>query len=184
MSYYRTQKCEAVQVNEALRAKPLHELPAWLLDTLIESLLTDPVLILGDWLVKVDGEKHIRRVTNKDFLQFFSSRDPSAVIGAKPMTAGVELIDRERDHQLAEYSAAHDAEHRRGELVEHAILLLRAHVANVHGTKNAEVSICAEDSWGLCSSNTTPVDRLAVAGSLVAAEIDRLRNKIVEATRP
>ncbi len=82
---------------------------------------------------------------------------------------GAYLIAAERDAQLMKYSAGHDAEHDDGELAYRAAELA------VGSTITLEVGGHTPDGWGLVSKHRGDrVRQLTIAGSLVAAEIDRL----------
>ena len=94
------------------------------------------------------------------------------------MKTGIELIAEERQEQIEKHNwtPEHDDGHRYGELVKVAAILA------VNGTDaivedNDDYST-GEDVWGLedkLSGDETAIHRLAVAGALIAAEIDRLQ---------
>lgn len=80
---------------------------------------------------------------------------------------GAKMIAEERSRQIDEWSAEHDDDHDRGELVDAAIALLRG-APPAFGP-----SWIGDLEWKLRQRK----DRkrtLAVAGAFVAAEIDRL----------
>jgi len=73
-------------------------------------------------------------------------------------TDGVAMIAAEREKQRAKWSDAHDDQHVRRELAINAAAIL----TEQSGT------------WGLGERHDSRLDRLVIAGALVAAEIDRM----------
>ncbi len=91
----------------------------------------------------------------------------------KKMKTGIELIAEKRArHPAKGWTAEHDDKHTHAEIAINAALLV------VRGT-DAEVTIHSEcPDWGLDALHEGDrIDQLAVAGSLIAAEIDRLQRK-------
>lgn len=84
------------------------------------------------------------------------------LIGRK---TGAQLIAEERaTHEAKGWTAEHDDMHTEGELA----------------TKAAEIIADCDDSWGLakkCGFEGGRVRQLVVAGSLIAAEIDRIQRQ-------
>lgn len=134
---------------------PRTELASFLLDALFDALPGVPVDVVaveaGALVELSDGSRWL-----------VDCRDP---IDPTP-TAGSQLIAAERERQT--YSAGHDDDHDTGELAYRAAELL------VAGTR-ASLSHPVEppDFWGLVEGHPSAVQRLIVAGALVAAEIDR-----------
>lgn len=88
-------------------------------------------------------------------------------------TSGTDLITEERRRQIERegWTPEHDDEHRNGEMA------ISAACYAVEGT-DAEVTVHGEDAWqwGSCHDKRKKHDklrRLAIAGALIAAEIDR-----------
>lgn len=83
------------------------------------------------------------------------------------MKSGIELIAEKRaKHESKGWTSKHDQLHRHGELALVAARLI------IIGT---DAKITCQDGipdWGL--DQRQDIDRLAIAGSLIAAEIDRL----------
>ena len=103
--------------------------------------------------------------------------------------SGLDLIIKERERQISDegWTPEHDAKHTRGDLA------IAAACYAVEGTKADVVSIMHDKSMGekFRLSDAWPWDmhwdkrgdheherRLVIAGALIAAEIDRLKNKI------
>jgi len=89
--------------------------------------------------------------------------------------SGVEMIAAERQRQVSRegYDEKNDDKHRHGELAIAAACYAvhQSHVRVVYGSK---------DGWPWDESTDkrakhSPIRRLAIAGALVAAEIDRLQ---------
>lgn len=83
---------------------------------------------------------------------------------------GAEAIKRERLRQVTEegWTPEHDdSEH------NHEELAVRAAELALAGT-SVELSLFAEDAWGLIEKHPNRIRRLEIAGALIAAEIDRL----------
>lgn len=89
------------------------------------------------------------------------------------MKTGIELIAIKRlGHSPKGYDINHDLEHKKGALAKVAAVLAVVHT---------DASVVDPDGW---ESNSNPlglennedvIDRLAIAGSLIAAEIDRIQ---------
>lgn len=79
---------------------------------------------------------------------------------------GIEIILKERDHQLKTYSVVSDAEYVRGELLLVATALIQCDAC--HWPRDWHISLFHR--W---MRNST-VDRLAIAGAFIAAEIDAI----------
>lgn len=95
-------------------------------------------------------------------------RAPTASFrGRRPRPSGLARIVSERQHQLARWSAEHDDRHVRGELVEAAQQLLTAVQDDLERTPAGVAD------WGLVERHPDPIERLAIAGALIAAELDR-----------
>jgi len=90
------------------------------------------------------------------------------------MMTGVKLIEQEREHNARKFTPAHDDAHTRGDLaVIAAILAVKGTDACVEDPLG-RVSFLGGDSWGLIHKHEGHrVKMLAVAGGLIAAEIDR-----------
>lgn len=89
----------------------------------------------------------------------------------EPDTSGVEMIAAERLRQQSiGYDSRHDSTHRGAELRIAAAQLL------VYKTdESLTTHAYEEDMWGLINHRCrTQLERLTIAGALVAAEIDRL----------
>lgn len=92
---------------------------------------------------------------------------------------GVWLIGQERVRQLTEegYNAAHDDAHTKGEIAVCAAMLA-AYDTECQVESRGEA---IRDTWMAelvhKYSRKTPVERLIVAGAMIAAEIDRLERK-------
>ena len=83
------------------------------------------------------------------------------------MKNGIELIAEKRaKHESKGWDAKHDKLHRHGELALVAARLI------VIGTDANIIHPDGIPDWGL--DKREDIDRLAIAGSLIAAEIDRL----------
>lgn len=87
----------------------------------------------------------------------------------KMLSQGSYDISAERLRQIADegYDAAHDDEHRGGEIAVVAANLALAHTSCV-------VRGAMPDPWGLKKKHCDTRRRLVIAGALIAAEIDRL----------
>ncbi|MCC7537875.1 MAG: hypothetical protein IT379_16745 [Deltaproteobacteria bacterium] len=81
--------------------------------------------------------------------------------------SGLALIVDERQQQLRRWSPAHDDRHVDGELVEVAQQLLTAVQDDLERTPAGVAD------WGLVERHPDPIERLAIAGAMIAAEIDR-----------
>jgi hypothetical protein len=79
---------------------------------------------------------------------------------------GIDLITRERKKQIAKgYNSKHDEEHDDGSLVTAACTI----------ALNNPISTNAPGwAWQLINKHPNKLDRLAIAGALIAAEIDRV----------
>lgn len=89
------------------------------------------------------------------------------------MKTGIELITEERKEQLEKHgwTLAHDREHKFGELAKTAAALAIQHT-DAEIFESGEI---LEDYWDLVKTlKNKPIKALIVAGSLIAAEIDRL----------
>lgn len=93
---------------------------------------------------------------------------------------GIELITEKRNnHSKKGWDRQHDAEHDNGELAVVASTLAVKHTQAFvdEDAPNDKMVLTGflsnENPWGL-ENNPDIIDRLAVAGSLIAAEIDRL----------
>ena len=93
---------------------------------------------------------------------------------------GVNLIAKERDHQLRLfYLSAHDDQHIYSELAVAAAELAVLHV------KSEDLTLWKADAWGLVKKHGhDPVKALTIAGALIAAEIDRLLRLRVNTEQP
>jgi len=88
----------------------------------------------------------------------------------KVRRTGVGAIERERTKQLCEWSSEHDDDHVHGELVHNAVRLLH------HNYPKRDGSVV--EDWGLVEKfGRYEMKSLAVAGALLAAEIDRLQRE-------
>lgn len=97
------------------------------------------------------------------------------------MKKGIELIADERARQISSegWTAAHDAEHSRGEINQAAQCYCAAAELQING-----VGDCVGDTPGgwpwdyeWWKPSDDPVRNLVKAGALIAAEIDRIQNK-------
>jgi len=88
---------------------------------------------------------------------------------------GAQLIEHERRHNASKYSAKHDDAHKRGDLaIEAACLAAQGTDAAVINAFNLGETSRWYD-WGLGKKHGHDrVKMLAMAGGLLAAEIDRL----------
>lgn len=84
------------------------------------------------------------------------------------LRSGIRRIAGERCEQIAKWGTNHDDQHVRGELVEAAQQLLTAVQDGVERTPSGTAD------WGLVERHQDPIERLTIAGALIAAEIDRL----------
>ncbi len=85
---------------------------------------------------------------------------------------GIELIVQERDEQLNKHSRTieDDVLHNsRGELLQAAIGIARGDID--------QIPISWHNGWCDKVLLKTEIERLVIAGALIAAEIDRLNNK-------
>jgi hypothetical protein len=120
-------------------------------------------------------ERHYRpKITA---LKDLAARIRDAIHSSALPTDGAALIARERQRQIdAEgWTPAHDDEHSHGEMA----ITAACYAAN--GT-DAEVLVHGEDAWpwGSCDDKRkqhSRVRQLAIAGALIAAEIDRLQRQ-------
>lgn len=87
--------------------------------------------------------------------------------GRRARLGGLALIIGERQQQLERWSAEHDDRHVRGDLVEAAQQLL------TEVQDDLERTPAGVADWGLVERHPDPIERLALAGALIAAEIDR-----------
>ena len=97
----------------------------------------------------------------------FHIKDPEYLVQERDDSdTGVEAItcERERHVESKDYTLAHDAKHTKGELVKAALHYLNAR---------------SPAPWPIRLSKN-PLENLAKAGALVAAEIDRLKIKPVK----
>lgn len=87
------------------------------------------------------------------------------------MKNGVELISDERADQLRKgWWPGHDDGHQNGELAQVAAIVA------AHGT-DLQIDGQGED-WGIIGKHPNDrIHQLAIAGALIAAEIDRLRRR-------
>jgi hypothetical protein len=93
------------------------------------------------------------------------------------MKTGIELISEKRaNHEAKGYSLEHDLQHCHGELAKVAAVLAVLHTdAKVTDPDGWDSD---SDVWGLPGElKSDPIECLAVAGSLIAGEIDRLQAK-------
>lgn len=79
---------------------------------------------------------------------------------------GVGMIALERNRQLAMYGPTRDSRYKNDELAKVAARLL------LIDTDEASPDLPGED-WGIEAKHPDRVERLIIAGALVAAEIDR-----------
>lgn len=87
---------------------------------------------------------------------------------------GIELIGAERAKQIAKWLAEHDDSHDDGALAKYAAMLAVAHTdAWVGEYRGSDADL--EDNWNLLGKHPATVERLAISGALIAAEIDRLQ---------
>jgi hypothetical protein len=101
------------------------------------------------------------------------------------MKTGIELIAEERTRQIAVkgWTLEHDDEHTDG-----ALRVVAATCA-VDGT-DAEVVDPLDRTWGIVERHgyqgdvPEPIHLLAIAGALIAAEIDRLQRRKIESVLP
>lgn len=84
---------------------------------------------------------------------------------------GCDLIRAERERQLAKWSAEHDDEHDDGAIAINAAILAGDSVGNVSVYRDKFV----QGGWGLSRKHPDRIERLVIAGALIAAEIDRLQ---------
>lgn len=90
------------------------------------------------------------------------------------MKSGIELIAEERQEQIKKHgwTAEHDHLHEDGELKFAAMYAIKPHPTVQTGIK----CYSGWDEFTERVDNKTEVQRLIVAGALIAAEIDRLNN--------
>ena len=104
------------------------------------------------------------------------------MFGFEPLT-GAQLIAKERVRQVKEegWSAEHDDEHEKGELVKAAAsYLLRRCDSSLRIDEGYQVFDLADILWPWdfdYFKPTDPIKDLIKAGALIAAEIDRLLRK-------
>lgn len=98
-----------------------------------------------------------------------------------PWSEGIDAIATERHRQVTEegWSAEHDAQHDGGQMT------IAAACYAVHGTDAKVVSPHSDDGWPWSSeldkrSKHDRVKQLAIAGALIAAEIDRVLSRSAE----
>jgi len=89
------------------------------------------------------------------------------------MKTGIELITEEREEQLNKHnrSKEHDSEHEEGQLKLAAIFALEP-FEDMKG-----INLYGWDEFTEKVSVKNEVDRLKIAGALIAAEIDRINTK-------
>lgn len=109
---------------------------------------------------------------SKVYLQMNSKLVPASIRSEHPsqlIDKGVQLINEKRSkHVQKGWTAQHDAQHNRGELAKVAAILSVVHTdATVVSPDGWE---SGKNIWGL-EDNPDIIDRLAIAGSLIAAEI-------------
>lgn len=80
---------------------------------------------------------------------------------------GTELINLERDRQIEMFSSVRDDQYVNREL---AALAASTLLSNVEGTS-------LDDVWGIQEKHPDELERLIIAGALVAAEIDRIQRR-------
>lgn len=92
------------------------------------------------------------------------------------MKTGIELITEERTRQISHegWSAAHDQQHHRGEMIDAALSYMHAAI-NVGHPSNAKPPVAWP--WGAewWKPSDDPVRNLVKAAALIGAEIDRLQ---------
>lgn len=93
------------------------------------------------------------------------------------MKTGIELITEERQRQLTvtPWSLEHDKQHQFGELAKVAATLAVVHT-DAHIEDADDFIQNGRDPWGLCDKHGA-IQRLVIAGALIAAEIDRIQSK-------
>lgn len=99
------------------------------------------------------------------------------LLRVRDQKTGIELIADERARQMneEEYDADHDDFHETGQLAIVAAALCTCDTsARVIGPFVDDVG---DDEWGLTEKHQEPVRQLAIAGALIAAEIDRIQNR-------
>lgn len=94
-----------------------------------------------------------------------------------PEMTGIDLIALERKrHPLCGYNTLHDDEHGEGEIAKGAICYVRAALAILWGETSAQP---APPEWffhdAAWKPSKDPIRNLVKAGSMIAAEIDRLQ---------
>lgn len=97
------------------------------------------------------------------------------------MKSGIEHINQERDQQIVKHGwdIEHDAEyHNDGELLDAVKALLEIKHLNSH--RFFAIKWEADELY-FRLVNKSPIERLAVAGAWIAAEIDRLQKEIQDA---
>jgi len=97
------------------------------------------------------------------------------------MITGVGMIQAERDRQrdVEKWSPAHDDQHKHGELADAASLY-----AMTDRLLNTRMDLFSDwpfelEWWKRCKHSR--IKQLAIAGALIAAEIDRLNRKAPDA---
>jgi len=105
---------------------------------------------------------------------------------SEDMKTGIKLIAEERLRQVEVegYTSTHDKEHVYGEIAKAAACYAVHHTdARVFdpGTANDDLTISIESAWPWDDKQWKPskdkIKNLVKAGALIAAEIDRLKNK-------
>lgn len=95
------------------------------------------------------------------------------------MKTGIELITEERERQVSHegWTAAHDQEHHRGELIHAAQSYTMVADAQVKGVRTPPCFIPKFWPWDRqwWKPSEDPVRNLVKAGALIAAEIDRIQ---------
>lgn len=99
------------------------------------------------------------------------------------MKTGIELIAEERARQISSegWTAAHDAEHYRGELSAAGASYAMAASGQVKYHRDSMADITPPSQWPWDAEwwklSDDPVRTLTKAGALIAAEIDRIHAK-------
>jgi len=102
----------------------------------------------------------------------------------QPLTRGLHAVHEERSRQKLKYPDGHDDEHGDGEIAHAAMDLLCSYLNEGYSERVTIRSggVVLPDPWDLAKKNQDPRRRLAIAGALIGAEIDRLDRAARRAT--
>lgn len=97
---------------------------------------------------------------------------------SNPQLDGATRIAAERTKQLGKWSPQHDDHHDFGDIAFNAAALalttvIEESVVSIELIVDGDRVDPIRDGWGLAEKHTDPIDRLVIAGALIAAEIDR-----------